>query len=78
MVLISITVPGTPFIITVPFDLVAFLLNTLTSLHILSKYSTSAVSAKEFKNIYSKVFPIYSLLLYIMYLTILGGALWKK
>ena len=45
---------GTPFIITVPFDLVAFLLNTPTSLHILSKYSPSAVSAKEFKNIYSK------------------------
>ena len=50
MVLISITVPGTPFIITVPFDFVAFLLNTPTSLHILSKYSPSAVSAKEFKN----------------------------
>jgi len=50
LVLISITVPGIPFIITVPFDLVAFLLNTPTSLHILSKYSPSAVSAKEFKN----------------------------
>ena len=61
MVLVSITVPGTPFIITVPFDFVAFLLNTPTSLHILSKYSPSAVSAKEFKNIYSKVFLISSI-----------------
>ena len=47
----GIIVLGVPFITTLPLLLVACFLNIPTSLQILSKYSSSAVSAKEFKKI---------------------------